>query len=212
MTDIPIIFSAPMIRAFLDGRKTMTRRLAWALRAPPKRELDAAARQGFAGVVKKTVSSPWQRVKVGDRLWVKESVLFWIDRDTNKPAKVAAWRADGYELEERERWTTSIHMPRWASRLTLIIEATKVEPLQAISEEDARAEGVEPMRAGIGSDGKPIRTYRTGFVSVWGQIHGEESWLSNPEVVALTVRVIKANIDELSPPHKTHTAALAGGV
>jgi hypothetical protein len=89
-------------------------------------------------------------------------------------------------------------MPRWASRLTLIVEAVKTEMLQDISEEDAQAEGVAPSTSGQWADGEPIKTYRTGFVRIWGELHGDDAWAANPEVVALTFRVIEANIDKLT--------------
>lgn len=230
MTDIPIIFSAPMIRAFLDGRKTMTRRLAWALRAPPKCELEAAACQGLAGVVKKTVSSPWQRVKPGDRLWVRENFAINANQlsETFMDTRIVYAADDnGRALDNgtEKPWTPCIHMPRRLSRLTLIVEATKIEPLQAISEQDARAEGVKAYRAGwtakeaaeaylrgieAAAETNEGTTAQRLFYLLWTSLHGVDSWRSNPDVVALTVRVIQANIDELSPPHKTHTAALAG--
>lgn len=196
MTDIPIIFSAPMVRALLDGRKTMTRRLAW--------QTSRAKRQGFShAVIYDVAPSPWQQLKPGARLWVREKALYWINNtgpDVNKPSKVAAFASDGYELEEGERWTPSIHMPRWASRITLVVTATKIERLQDISEADAMAEGVERSAAGTQQRNVgqvTVYTFRTGFVRVWGDLHGTDSWLSNPQVVALTFRVIKQNIDTL---------------
>jgi hypothetical protein len=89
-------------------------------------------------------------------------------------------------------------MPRWASRLTLIVNATKIERLQDISETDAMAEGVERAPAGTQQSNVgqvTAYTFRTGFVRLWGELHGMDSWLSNPEVVCLSFRAIKANID-----------------
>ncbi len=225
MTDIPIIFSAPMIRAFLDGRKTMTRRLAWRPVMKPRsvREGDRLEYEmtepGMGTITAHLQPSPWQRVKVGDRLWVRESGVWYIE----KIAKVGECPWAHYRATDEDaflpgmKWRPAIHMPRWVSRLTLIVEATKIEPLQAISEHDARAEGIEFRDNCFGTwngDG----TMRCGgadnaveaFRCLWINLHGSGSWEVNPEVVPLTVRVINANIDEISPPHKTHTAALAG--
>ena len=212
MTDIPIIFSAPMIRAFMEDRKIMTRRLAWTVRNPPKKELEAARAEGYAGVLKKTVSSPWQRVKPGDRLWVREAFCW-----PNGQKKVAWHRTDSpWDGDDSIKWRPSIHMPRRVSRLTLIVEATKIEPLQEITEYDARAEGVE-FRDGCFGTWNADGTMRCGgaenaveaFRCLWINLHGSGSWEANPEVVALTVRIIKANIDEVSPQHKTHLGAMA---
>ncbi len=178
MTDYPIIFSAPMIRALLDGRKTMTRRLA---------------------------SSPLRRVTAGDRLWVREAAAFTIDQGTGLPAKTEWFLADG-ENPYRDNFTVktrpSIHMPRWASRITLIVTATKTEPLQDISEEDARAEGcVEDWADGLPVwyvPGAKMERHRASgrecFEWLWSSLHGSDSWQSNPFVVAPTFRVVQSNI------------------
>src|SRR5579872_7240504 len=121
MTDRPIIFSAPMVRALRGGRKTMTRRLA---------------------------TSPLAKARAGDRLWVRESFTLY-DREEpieggkffrRVPTPMYAADYEGFNKPDRDwSWSPSIHMPRWASRLTLIVTAVKVERLQEISEEDARA-------------------------------------------------------------------------
>ena len=204
MTDLPIIFSAPMVRALLDGRKTMTRRLAWR----PERDRNPCVPSEWSR------PSPWQRVKPGDRLWVRESFTTGFEYDDNdKPIgdesqvfyaasfKCARWYdLDKDEWRDSPRWTPSIHMPRRASRLTLIVTATKIERLQDITESDAKAEGVAPqiMHATFGY-GSPnsgdAHDYARGFADLWNALHGSESWDANPEVVALTFRVIRANID-----------------
>lgn len=81
-------------------------------------------------------------------------------------------------------WRPSIHMPRWASRLLLDVTSVRVERLQAITEEDARAEGVEPV------NGHPVRgavfgcgpSHREGFAQKWIDIYGAESWAASPWV------------------------------
>lgn len=180
--DHPIIFSAPMIRALLEGRKTQTRRLA--LRRSPW-----ADEPNF-------VPSPWQRVKPGDRLWVKERG--WRSR---------YGKGDGFyafvgneQHERRHKMATyrpipSIHMPRWASRLTLTVTATKIERLQKITNADAIAEG-----CGVNFDHPTPEKTREPFPAqrfkdLWINLHGADAWDANPEVVALTFTVERRNID-----------------
>lgn len=201
MRDIPIIFSGPMVRALLAGRKTMTRRLAWRpwhlgaleFSSEEMEEYDALGwnvTQGHDELFYVAKPSPWQRVKPGDRLWVRESVACEC-RDA------PIYSADLSE-EGRTHWKfrPSIHMPRWASRLTLVVGAVKIERLQDISEGDAIAEGCERAIAGQGDQGA-ITTYRTGFVYLWGSLHGTDSWLANPGVAAITFTVHRQNIDAL---------------
>ncbi len=194
MADFPIIFSAPMVRALLDGRKTMTRRLV-------------------------PYGSSWMRVLPGDRLWVRESLTHVTsDPVTGQSCSVHCYTAsipDGMssanpyepnylfandgEPTLKPKNIPSIHMPRWCSRLTLTVIAVRIERLQDITETDAMAEGVQRAAAGTmdANVGQvTIYKFRTGFVRLWGELHGTESWLANPEVVAITFRVVRANIDE----------------
>lgn len=192
MTDHPIIFSAPMVLALLEGRKTMTRRLAW-------RFSDVNDNHT------KTATS-WQKVKPGDRLWVRES-LQRFDRETQYVATMTGVVAGPGIARHSERalWEwgksslPSIHMPRWASRLTLTVTATKVEGLQEITREEAIAEGVEnyggerDWRVGDCEGTDPV----AAFSALWWSLHGIGAWNENPEVVALTFRVTRANIDSM---------------
>ncbi|MBF8461155.1 hypothetical protein FMJ63_14120, partial [Klebsiella michiganensis] len=86
-----------------------------------------------------------------------------------------------------EKWTPSLHMPRWASRILLEITGVRVERLNAISEHDAQAEGVAKLRGGFWQHYQPGWTQhqlsaRGSFVTLWKSIYGEESWNSNPWV------------------------------
>ncbi|MEL5451106.1 hypothetical protein PTR41_14645 [Serratia bockelmannii] len=144
--------------------------------------------------------------QVGDRLWVREAYqgpLFNFDQmetyleDTSKfeRPEFCEYRADGgktpeyYDADDNLRygWKPSIHMPRWASRILLEITAVRVERLNDISEEDARAEGVAPSQHIITP---PEALYRVGFLKLWQSIYGEESWRANPWVWVIEFRLV----------------------
>ena len=153
-----------------------------------------------------------------DRLWVREcwaryhTVNHVVRQHGGAISEVsdglAAYRADGHEtiddlrthirltsgcdLEAIEvygnRWRPSIHMPRWASRITLEITGVRVERLQDISEADAKAEGV--TIDGIGNPGGPMRVHQRAFKSLWQSINGPGSWDANPWVWCIEFRKI----------------------
>lgn len=182
--DIPIIFSAPMVLALLAGRKTQTRRLAW-----------RTLRSGLGA----QGPSPWQKVQPDDRLWVRETIA----TTGAGPVRYAATDV----INDMRKKTPAIHMPRWASRLTLAVTAVKVEPLQTISKEDAIAEGIaQPdlstywTAAHLESEHDKYGLWSTptlAYEHLWRALHGADSWNANPEVVALTFEVHKGNIDAL---------------
>lgn len=237
--DRPIIFSAPMVRALLDGRKSQTRRLA---------------------------TSPLRRCEVGDRLWVRETVVAeelsrppasrkatarerqhlgrtsvivcdeldgsdgvryladdaWSMIENTSEAGDAWFELFHYGCKDDERPSghrgksvPSIHMPRWASRLTLIVEAVRVETLQDITEADCIAEGPKvrgfmELSGGFNSlNGVMVHTDqphvwatpRCWYRELWGSLHDKpgQRWADNPDVVALTFRVERGNIDRNTP-------------
>ena len=133
MTERPILFNGDMVRAILRGQKTQTRR-------PVKPQPDMVRpRKRFDDARWKSWSCPLG--KPGDRLWVRETFAY-------EPDFGVAYRADeGDEFPgmERQKWTPSIHMPRALSRITLEITDIRVERVQDISEEEARAEGIEAL-------------------------------------------------------------------
>lgn len=207
MTDRPIIFSAPMVRALLDGRKTQTRRLAW---KPHDRDTEDMRTRVVDG--RRYIKTAWQSARPGDRLWVRETWAPLAALTHNDPGCTALaaggfYRADrSAEDHEISKWTPAIHMPRWACRITLIVEAVKMERLQDISMVDAVAEGIarNPVQNWTwidypeGTSAAGWDDPRQSFRSLWSSLHGPEAWAANPEVVALTFRVVKANIDSLS--------------
>lgn len=134
--------------------------------------------------------------KPGDHLWVRETCFI---NGPDKGAEVI-YKADplpNWEGEEADiRWRPSIHMPRWASRIQLEITSVRVERLQVISEGQAVAEGVEPMRGGYWRHYQPGWTQhqlsaRGSFVTLWQSINGPESWQANPWVWVVEFKVIK---------------------
>ena len=188
--EYPIIFSAPMVRALLEGRKTQTRRLAW--RPAP---VIAIVTEGHPTQEVRN-PSPWQRVQPGDRLWVRETfaapALMPTQYRADPPIRCGHW--DG----ERGPWKPAIHMPRWASRLTLTVTAVRVQRLQEISEDDAQAEGIVSRVAPNGHVTWHIpdlicgQSPRRAFRLLWDALHGPTAWEANPEVVALSFTVARA--------------------
>jgi hypothetical protein len=221
MSDHPIIFSAPMIRALLEGRKTQTRRI---LKPQPLYRTDRNKRIYADGDYRKSWREGFDddlRFAAGDRLWARESFADLCDtgighRPTpTSPIQRAAYMADtspgSHDDQARKdygiKWKPSIHMPRWASRLTLIVESVKVERLQEISEEDAIAEGIRRSPHGNGDQWMdyPEGSSAAGwldpiisFQTLWESINGFGSWDHNPFVAAISFRVVNANIDTLA--------------
>lgn len=193
MTDRPILFSAPMIRAILEGRKTQTRRVLKP-RGPNVivgcYEWNNAARAML----------PIPRYAVGDRLWVREAL------HRNPVTGIVNYDADGVCLfdatAQAKAWKRDfrpgIHMPRWASRITLIVTDVRVQRLVDISCADAIAEGIAPAANSQTID-CDTPDPRDGFRSLWDSINAsrpECSWSDNPWVCAVSFRVVKANIDQ----------------
>ncbi|AOE99073.1 hypothetical protein ATE40_007350 [Serratia surfactantfaciens] len=148
--------------------------------------------------------------QVGDRLWVRETFAVLgnedgcpIDWDGNlikgdekqaariykascwqEPGNYGLWSIPDRDTQYEGAWRPSIHMPRWASRITLEITGVRVERLNDISEEDARAEGV---KAGV-SPGHEHMMHQVAFSELWQSIYGAESWSANPWVWVIEFR------------------------
>ena len=194
MTERPILFSAEMVRAILDGRKTQTRRKMKPAKAKrPKRWLiDDAAVNGLV--------CPYGQP--GDMLWVREAWRVHKSYDVLNAARVygamggdVAYCVDYLATPRNEdfwgRGRPSIHMPRWASRITLRITDVRVERLQAISEDDARAEGCPYPPEWAGRFMDRDETAKTWFKSIWNTINGPGAWDANPWVWAISFERVK---------------------
>lgn len=213
----PILFSGDMVRALLDGRKTQTRRIV-------KPQPDFNERVGFSwkgyayGIganypetVRNFAKPVCPHGVPGDLLWVRETTESHEHETFH--AALSCYSADGSPVlysncddpEYNGSWAhwdyprdsrPSIHMHRWASRLTLRITNVRVERLQDISEVDAKAEGPAPAFSYPGLDGVSATPwYRWGFHKLWEQINGPESWTANPWVWVIEFEVIHANVD-----------------
>lgn len=224
MCERGIIFNAEMVRAVLEGRKTQTRRAIkhqpfidgdfWKMdHAGWGRGLQLAPHGAKAELY---LANHCPFGAIGDRLWVRETwmpdaprdgtwgdvefygckglPLSMIPKRFRKPEHCihrATW--DGSEMVG---WTSSIHMPRWASRITLEITGVRVERLQDISESDAVAEGIEPLPLepdmpqfyheyfpiGIKNGLRCNMSAASSFSGLWEAIYGKESWQANPWV------------------------------
>ena len=194
MRERPILFSAPMVRAILAGRKTQTRRVAKPRRKPSLLELGAWSDA--------YVTDPGNRKllmrecpfgDVDDRLWVRETwrQSYFTTTDGEVVEGRFRYRATDPADGVAAGWRPSIHMPRSASRITLEVTGVRVERLQDISESDAISEGVRQLRDGsecwVGREGPgslvtPWPTARDAFRDLWQSINGLGSWGSNPWV------------------------------
>ena len=197
----PIIFSGPMVKAILEGRKVQSRRVV----KPQPTVLQDWAAIGIAGVRFRTATIAENCLNMqnyidelaaeecpygqaGDRLWVKET--FWVLDELGDPLTVPQpihYDADGHtrSLEDYHK-VSSIFMPRWASRITLELTGVRVERVQDISEEDAVAEGIEAKEP------NHVVSARYRYGQDWNDINRKRgySWDINPWIWALTFRVL----------------------
>jgi len=195
MKERPVIFNSEMVRAILDGRKTQTRRTIANVGSDNCIPLQKPTKTKD-GIYTHVMDAPGHGLcpfgQVGDRLWVRETFAgHYLDDDQIQDIKdgrckakdLCEYRSDyGDDADCADGWTPSIHMPRWASRITLEITAVRVERLNDISEEDARAEGAPTELCIIGEK------HYMGFRTLWKSIYGEESWSANPWVWVIEFR------------------------
>lgn len=233
MKSRPILFSAPMVRALLDGRKTQTRRMVngavedvtrgtWhsparlvhrntCQRAYCENVDDGELACGGYELTAAGVACRSPYGANGDQLWVRET---WgrvcdddHDCDDAPDDHHVEYRADlspgctdlpgGWPADEGKfPWRPSIHMPRWANRITLEVTGVRVERLQEISEADALAEGVGVLSYGGAediwrSDSGDTRDPRKAYSDLWESINGDGSWAANPWVWVVEFRRVK---------------------
>lgn len=213
MKERPILFSAPMVRALLDGSKTQTRRVLkgdfmhqpkgsmdakWYFRGPKMACWDSYETE--AELIAR--HSPYGRP--GDRIWVRET-HYIVDEGSQYFYRATGGYSQHKEIDEAHGnaplvwagpWKPSIFMPRRASRMTLEITSVRVERLQDISEADAIAEGIERTAHGfwrlygkpeVNGSYSPVASYR----SLWESINGPGSWALNPWVWVIEFKRIK---------------------
>lgn len=213
MIAYPIIFSANMVRALLDGRKTQTRRLAEKQvvtypGCPASWGLGEHCGDGYT-----YIPTVWQKRydkwQAGERPWlyVRETwagEAYYDDmppRDIPDDACCICYDADGAwsdwdEMTHAGRWRPSIYMPKWASRLSLRVTDMRMERLAEISEEDAIAEGSrEPSLVPIIG---ACWSERDAFAKLWASLHGPGAWNENPEVVRIEFEVHAQNIERIA--------------
>lgn len=256
MADRPILFSTPMVRALIEGRKTQTRRVL-----NPQPKMRPGVNPEFSQLAAFSYGADWQlhgsepasepfkvRFAVGDRLWVREAFCQVHPAAIQEgrysqlgragipgPPGVdyrAVYRADGEPLQvwsceawpyfQVDRpvddiavkhptvcsnyarngigvyWTPGIHMPRWASRLTLAVTAVRVQRIRRISNTDAQAEGCAGVlgpNPDFPDEWDPSPTEE--FCTLWNSLNEGRGfgWNANPWVVALTFKVTRANIN-----------------
>lgn len=225
MTDRPILFSGEMVRAILEGRKTQTRRV---LRIQPleiltprdrtARELDRVTRKWGGCRTWFALTERGETIEgnrgcafrckygeVGDRLWVRET---WTFSNGGDDEPEALYRADPIfdgmgPGDFAWKWSPSIHMPRWASRITLEVTDVRVERVQDISGADCYAEGVKTIpsdqRAAFvpgtdieASGGLPDERYRRCYAQLWDSLNAKRGygWDVDPWVWAISFRAV----------------------
>jgi len=208
MAEKPIFFNTEMVQAILDGRKTMTRRV---IKTDVVNQFDICPVDGPIAYIDQETGDSYRpedlcRYKVGDVLWVRET---WYKNYPHKYGRYF-YRADGEEIDmptiygetikygkaDGLKWRPSIHMPKSAARIWLEVTNVRVERVQEISEEDAKAEGIrsywaEPHRndppfIGAAKElGKDLCSTRTkAFSQIWDGLNAKRGygWDTNPWV------------------------------
>jgi hypothetical protein len=211
----PILFNAAMVRAILNGHKTQTRRVMKAQPEPTPDDYTGQSGhwfpcrlvQSMVHVERDLKNQNWEMAgtccpygDIGDRLWVREAhallprtayrasvgtgTIEQVEHPTD--GYTAAVFREGFDRSGAPKWRPSIHMPRWASRITLEIVSVRVERLQDISNEDAVAEGI----------GTPLDIRYAAldeFKPLWESINGAGSWAANPWVWVVEFKRLEAS-------------------
>lgn len=212
-TERPILFSGPMVRAILSGTKTQTRRVVKPTKYATLQNAVPGVLSSHYGdltgqpcltcnllhdVGLEDVISPYGYA--GTHLWVRETWqarspvdLEWsVYKPTERPGYAPDdWKVRYAATDENfakwSGWNPSIHMPRWASRLTLEVTGVRVERVQSISECDAMDEGTDYLRE-FG------QFYRSAFAQLWDSINRTRpgcAWADNPWVWVVEFRRVE---------------------
>ncbi|ELC6409450.1 hypothetical protein Q8V89_002911 [Enterobacter hormaechei] len=222
MTERGMIFNSDMVRAILDGRKTQTRRIikdCTVGRDPISKFIQIGKK--FIGCYPEDVPELIRECcpygVPGDRIWVRETFqgplfdfeqmeAYQEDSSKFKKPEFCVYKADGkpapefFDADDNLHcgWRPSIHMPRWASRITLEITGVRVEQLKSISEEEARSEGIARLREGFWNHYQPGWTQhqlsaRGSFATLWDSIYGFGDWDRNPWVWVVEFKRIEGD-------------------
>jgi hypothetical protein len=209
----PILFSGPMVQAILAGRKTQTRRII----SSPSQKHDCIALvdygHGFWPYLsddgESSITDDGNETPIkcpygapGVRLWVRETFALWREGFDRRGHVV--YRADmkdkaGEDFSRPDlmglsKWYPSIHMKRVYSRITLEITEIRVQRLQEISEEDAKAEGVSVnLTAVLATEGRASASvcHTSAYIKLWDSINGERSWAANPWVWCVSFKRVQ---------------------
>lgn len=224
MTVKPILFSGPMVRALLDGRKTQTRRVLTRLRGfGAIAEFGASDTAGYDWHFRDRAMR-WHDLKhaelraalpcaPSDLLWVKETYQLPSVQDHRRAAEVSELSRLLYMASDQRdpdaKARPSIFMPRWASRLTLRVTEVRVQRLQEISGEECRAEGISARMGPVmatyddrrAEQPEAERRWQIGmrqqFRDLWDGLNAKRGfgWEVSPWVVAVSFEVVRENVD-----------------
>lgn len=191
--EYPILFNTEMVRAILDGRKTQTRRVI-----KPQPDFSKMRFNGKSWVYMGYLQGHDVEISPygvrGDVLWVRETwAVHTISHE--KPSELfhpqKVWyKADGVHDVERGKWRPSIFMPRWASRISLVVNAVRIEQVQDITDNDAKAEGVTPVPFASGFNDNEL--HKATFFQLWDLINSKRGYPveRNPFVWVIEFEVV----------------------
>lgn len=178
MKERQIIFSAPMVSAILEGRKTQTRRVAKPVKHPDLGNIYTPGALVLEHEPRHVIERACPYGQPGDRLWVREAFRLCAEADSIPPRETDAAYRVWYEAAAPHqpgfgKLRPGMFMPRWASRITLEITGVRVERLQDISPDDCIAEGAWSIaNRELGRGEEAITAYR----KLWESIHGQGSF------------------------------------
>lgn len=217
----PILFSAPMVRAILADTKTQTRRVVNVDHLEKQRgtlSIDGWQKGDIEVAEWRDLAKHWNPYgQPGEHLWVRETwrtevhtgewkKIGYRATDTNEACQPATNMPEFERLWEKhqDHWRPSIFMPRWASRITLEIVSVRIERLQDISADDARAEGMRDDMIHLTGNGRAIMARKydvyngdrpsrdeiaiAHYRGIWESINGHGSWEKNPWVWVIEFR------------------------